>query len=237
MSSPSEKLIVAVDVPSAAAAQALISQLGDAAGFYKIGLELFTAEGPSLVRDVVAGGRSVFLDLKFHDIPNTVAAAVRSAARLGVSMITIHSGGGAAMVRAACDAAKTESADLLVLGVTVLTSTREDELTSVGVQGSLSDQVVRLAKLAVASGCGGLVCSPHEAARLRAEFGEEIVLVTPGVRPEGTSPGDQARTATPAQAIRAGANHIVVGRPITAAPDPAAAARAILQELSALSCD
>jgi orotidine-5'-phosphate decarboxylase len=226
-----ERLIVALDVPDAASARPLVSALSNAVNFYKIGLELFTAEGPYVVSELISGGRRVFLDLKLHDIPNTVAAAARSAARLGVSMITVHAGGGASMLRAASDAAKAIKPDLTILGVTVLTSFSEFDLPQVGVRDPLATQVARLAGLAIENGCDGLVCSPNEAASLRAQFGRDLVIVTPGVRPEGSATGDQARTATPAQALQAGASHIVVGRPIIAAADPARAANNILEQL------
>ena len=226
------KLIVALDVSSAAAAQKIVTAIGDSALTYKVGMQLYTAEGPNLVRDLVASGRRVFLDLKYHDIPTTVAAAVHEAARLGVSMLTVHAAGGGKMLRAAVDAARANNPALLVLGVTVLTSLDENELEKVGFRGTVRDEVLRLAAMALDNGCKGIVTSAREAAAARAELGHNFAVVTPGVRPAGSRHGDQARVATPAEAIAAGASHIVVGRPITEAADPAAEARAILDQIS-----
>jgi len=226
-----EKLIVALDVSTAAAARKIVAAVGDSALTYKVGMQLYTAEGPRVVRDLVAAGRSVFLDLKYHDIPTTVAAAVHEAAQLGVSMLTVHASGGAKMLHAAADAARAHNPSLLVLGVTVLTSLDQDELERVGFQGTVRDEVLRLAAIALDNGCKGIVTSPRETAVLRAELGHNFAIVTPGVRPAGSAHGDQARVATPAEAIAAGASHIVVGRPITEAADPAAAARAILAQI------
>jgi orotidine-5'-phosphate decarboxylase len=203
----------------------------DSAGIYKVGKQLFTAEGPALVRELSASGR-VFLDLKFHDIPNTVAGAVREAAKLGVHMLTVHASGGAAMLRAAVAAAHETSPGPQVLAVTVLTSLSDQDLQEIGVSGRVQEQVLRLASLARAQGCDGVVASAREAADLRRELGSDFAIVTPGVRPAGSPVGDQARVLTPAQAFQAGASHIVVGRPITEAADPAAAARAILNEIT-----
>src|SRR5271154_5953198 len=225
------KLIVALDVSSAAAAQKIVAAVGDSALTYKVGMQLYTAEGPQVVRDLVASGRRVFLDLKYHDIPTTVAAAVHEAATLGVSMLTVHAAGGAKMLHAAVDAARANNPALLVLGVTVLTSLDENELEKVGFRGTVRDEVLRLAALALDNGCKGIVTSAHETAAVRAELGHNFAIVTPGVRPAGSSHGDQVRVATPAEAIAAGASHIVVGRPITEAADPAAAARAILGQI------
>jgi len=194
-------------------------------------MQLYTAEGPQVVRDLVASGRRVFLDLKYHDIPNTVAAAVHEAARLGVSMLTVHATGSDKMLRAAVDAASAVNSSLLVMGVTVLTSLDDNDLATIGVQGTVLDEVVRLSKLALKNGCGGIVASAHESSALRAALGEKFAIVTPGVRPAGSSHGDQARVVTPAQAIAAGASYVVVGRPITEAADPAAEARAILGQM------
>jgi orotidine-5'-phosphate decarboxylase len=226
-----EKLIVALDVSTAAAAQKIVAAVGDSALTYKVGMQLYTAEGPRLVRDLVASGRRVFLDLKYHDIPTTVAAAVHEAAQLGVSMLTVHAAGGAKMLHSAVDAARTNNLALIVLGVTVLTSLDQDELEKVGFQGTVREEVLRLAALALNSGCKGIVTSARETAAVRAELGQNFAIVTPGVRPVGSSHGDQARVATPAEAIAAGASHIVVGRPITEAADPAAAAQAILAQI------
>jgi orotidine-5'-phosphate decarboxylase len=195
-------------------------------------MQLYTAEGPRIVRDLVTSGRRVFLDLKYHDIPNTVAAAVREAAGLGVSMLTVHASGGGKMLRAATEAARNSNAALMVLAVTVLTSLDDNDLDKLGVHGRVKDQVLRLAALALADGCHGVVASAQEASELRSELEGDFAIVTPGIRPAGMEPGDQARVVTPAEAIAAGASHIVVGRPITAATDPAAEARAILGQIS-----
>ncbi len=232
---PRERLIVALDVASASAAQKIVADVGDSAFTYKVGLQLFTAEGPRVVRDLVASGRRVFLDLKYHDIPNTVSAAVRAAAGLGVSMVTVHASGGSKMLRAASEAARGANPALVVLAVTVLTSMDDEDLEKVGVQTRMADQVLRLTSLALAQGCRGVVTSPLEASLLRSELGKDFAIVTPGVRPAGSQAGDQARFATPAEAIAAGATHIVVGRPITAAADRAAAATAILDQMAGLS--
>jgi orotidine-5'-phosphate decarboxylase len=184
------------------------------------------------VREVVSRGNRVFLDLKFHDIPNTVASAVKSAAALGVSMLTVHASGGAKMLKAAVEAAAQSPNPPLILAVTVLTSMDEADLHQVGVAGRVLDQVLRLAALARQAGCGGIVASAHEAREIRSEFGDGFAIVTPGVRPAGAAIGDQARVLTPAQAIAAGATHLVIGRPITEAPDPSQAARAILDEIA-----
>jgi len=228
-----ERLIVALDVPSAVAAKKIVAAVGDSVLFYKVGMQLYTAEGPTIVRDLIASGRQVFLDLKYHDIPNTVGSAVREASRLGVRMLTVHASGGSKMLRAATEAARSSNPNLIVLGVTVLTSFAENDLEEVGGVNCLPDQVVRLAKLALEGGCQGIVTSAREAARVRKELGDNFTLVTPGVRPAGSAVEDQVRVVTPAEAIAAGASHIVVGRPITAAADPAAAARAVLAEVSA----
>jgi len=226
-----ERLIVALDVSTAAAAQKIVAAVGDSALTYKVGMQLYTAEGPRVVRELVASGRRVFLDLKYHDIPHTVGAAVAEAAKLGVSMLTVHAAGSEKMLRAAADAAKANP-QLVLLGVTVLTSLGEDDLEKTGVRGSLKDSVVRLASLALENGCGGIVTSAREAPAVRAKLGYEFPIVTPGVRPAGSNVGDQVRVVTPAEAIAAGVSHIVVGRPITEAADPAAAARAILEEMA-----
>ena len=229
-----ERLIVALDFPTARQAQDIVAAIGSPAPMFKVGKQLFTAEGPALVRDLVAAGRKVFLDLKFHDIPNTVAGAVREAAKLNVSMLTVHAAGGSPMLRAAADAAAQSAVRPLVLAVTVLTSISEQELQETGVSGTVETQVLRLASLAVRAGCGGLVASPLEARLLRRELGEGFAIVTPGVRPAGEEKGDQARVMTPRQAIEAGATHIVVGRPITGAANPTEAARKIFAEMAAV---
>lgn len=229
---PRQRLIVALDVSTAAAAHKIVAAIGESASVYKVGMQLYTAEGPQLVRDLVTSGRRVFLDLKYHDIPNTVAGAVREAAKLGVSMLTVHASGSSKMLRAAVDAARAVNPALIVLGVTVLTSLDENDLGQVGVPGTVQDEVLRLAGLALSNGCQGIVASAREAKRLRSEFGSDFALVAPGVRAAGSGHGDQVRVVTPAEAIAAGASHIVVGRPITEAADPATEARAILRQIS-----
>jgi orotidine-5'-phosphate decarboxylase len=232
MYDPRQRLIVALDVPSAAAAQKIVAAVGDSASCYKVGMQLYTAEGPQVVRDLVASGRRVFLDLKYHDIPNTVAAAVREAAALGVSMLTVHASGGGKMMRAATEAARDVNAALMVLAVTVLTSLNDNDLDKLGIHGRVRDQVLRLSALAIANGCQGVVASAQEASELRSELDGDFAIVTPGIRLLGTDPADQARVVTPAEAIAAGATHIVVGRPITGSADPAGEARAILGQIS-----
>jgi orotidine-5'-phosphate decarboxylase len=223
-----DRLIIALDVDSARQAQQIVQLVGASASTFKVGKQLFTAEGPQVVRDLVASGRQVFLDLKFHDIPNTVASAVRQASELKVSMLTVHASGGATMLKAASQAA---GESVLVLAVTVLTSLADGDLSEIGVSGNVQAQVLRLAGLARANGIRGIVASAHEARELRRELGEDFAIVTPGVRPAGSERGDQSRVVTPGNALRAGASHIVVGRPITEAPDPARAAAEILEEL------
>jgi len=227
---PRERLIIALDVSTAAAAQKIVAAVGDSALTYKVGMQLYTAVGPQIVRDLVASGRRVFLDLKYHDIPNTVGAAVAEAEKLGVSMLTIHAAGSAKMIRAAVEAAKVRP-DLMVLAVTVLTSMGGQDLETIGLHGGLEGSVVRLAKLALSNGCQGIVTSAREASAVRAKLGDQFAIVTPGVRPAGSSVGDQVRVVTPAEAIAAGASHIVVGRPIAEAADPAAEARNILSQI------
>ena len=223
-----ERLIVALDVSTAREAQALVQRIGDAAGVYKIGLQLFTHEGPQVVRGLVHSGRRVFLDLKLHDIPNTVSHAVKAAVELGAHMLTVHASGGSAMLRAATEAA---AGRLDILAVTVLTSLTDEDVAETGISGRVADQALRMAALAQNSGCSGVVTSPREASLLRKTLGEGFAIVTPGVRPAGAESHDQQRTATPAQAIANGASHIVVGRPITHATDPATAAQAIIAEM------
>jgi orotidine-5'-phosphate decarboxylase len=194
-------------------------------------MQLYTAAGPDAVRDLISSGRRVFLDLKYHDIPNTVAGAVKEATELGVSMLTVHGSGGGRMLRAAVEAASHHPATM-VLAVTVLTSMGEEDLSKLGVRGSVADQVMRIAALALANGCRGVVASAHEASALRTEFGDDFAIVTPGVRPAGSGHGDQVRVVTPSEAMASGASHIVGGRPITEAADPAAEARAILGQMA-----
>ena len=230
---PRQRLIVALDVSTAEAARKIVAAVGDSALAYKVGMQLYTAEGPAIVRDLVGSGRRVFLDLKYHDIPNTVGSAVGEAAKLGVSMLTVHASGGSKVLRAALEAAQGVNPNLLVLAVTVLTSLDDPDMGTLGLRGGVLDQVLRLAALALSNGYKGLVASARECAALREEFGQDFTIVTPGVRPAGSGPNDQARVVTPAEAIAAGATYIVVGRPITEAADPAAEARAILGQLAA----
>lgn len=225
-----ERLIVALDVSSASEARRIVQAVGESAKLFKVGKQLFTAEGPQVVRDLVASGRKVFLDLKFHDIPNTVGKATQEAVELGVAMLTVHASGGTRMLKAAVEAA---AGGPLVLAVTVLTSFTDADLQEIGVAGRVIDQVLRLAQLARTAGCGGVVASAQETRQVRQALGAGFALVNPGVRPKGADVGDQARVVTPSQAIAAGATHIVVGRPITAATDPAAAAAAIVAEMAA----
>ncbi|HXQ50710.1 MAG TPA: orotidine-5'-phosphate decarboxylase [Stellaceae bacterium] len=225
-------ILVAIDTPDEAAARALVAAVASAVGGVKLGLEFFVANGPRAAK-AAAGGQALFLDLKLHDIPNTVAGAVRAAAALEPLLLTIHATGGPAMMRAAAEAAAgTGRRRMKLVGVTVLTSLDEADLASVGQAGPIADQALRLALLARASGLDGVVCSPHEVAGLRAACGQEFLLVVPGIRPAGASLGDQKRVMGPREAIAAGANYLVIGRPITAAPDPGAAARVIAAELA-----
>jgi orotidine-5'-phosphate decarboxylase len=231
-------IIVALDVPAAETALKLAERLAPVVGAFKIGKELFTAAGPDIVRAIRAAGGGVFLDLKFHDIPNTVARAVESAVRLDVQMLTIHTSGGSAMMAAAEKAAQETAARLarpapLVLGVTVLTSLDAQDLAEIGVPSTPAAQVERLAALAVRSGLRGLVCSPLELATLRPRLPATTQLVTPGIRPPEAKADDQKRTLTPGEALRAGANWLVIGRPIYADPDPRQAAERILASLAA----
>ena len=229
---PRQRLIVALDVSTTAAARKIVAAVGESAHTYKVGMQLYTAEGPALVRELVSSGRRVFLDLKYHDIPTTVRAAVREAAHLKVSMLTVHASGGGKMLHAAVEAAQAANPDLLVLAVTVLTSMDDVELGKIGLREGVLDQVLRLTALALSNGCKGVVASAREASALRQEFGNNFAIVTPGVRPAGSGHDDQARVVTPAEAIAAGVSHIVVGRPITEASDPAAEARAILGQIA-----
>ena len=229
-------IIVALDLPTAEQAIALAEQVAPAVGAFKIGKELFTAVGPDIVRRIRATGASVFLDLKFHDIPNTVAKAVASAVRLDVQMLTIHAGGGSEMMRAAEESAQKTAAQAglnapLVLGVTVLTSSDANTLAEVGCEPNPGKQVERLAKLAVSSGLRGLVCSPLEIVQLRQILPASVQLVTPGIRTGAEKADDQKRTLSPREAMDAGASWLVIGRPITAAPNPREAAEKILASL------
>jgi orotidine-5'-phosphate decarboxylase len=226
-----DRLIVALDVSSAAQARQIVQSIGEAATSYKVGKQLFTAEGPQVVRDLVSSGRKVFLDLKFHDIPNTVAEAVKSAAELQVSMLTVHASGGSKMLKAAAEAAAQSAARPMILAVTVLTSLADADLHEIGVAANVLTQVLRLGSLARLAGCGGLVASAHETRELRRELGEGFAIVTPGVRPTGSAAGDQVRVLTPKEAITAGATYLVVGRPILEATDPVKAAQQIVAEI------
>jgi orotidine-5'-phosphate decarboxylase len=232
-----EKIIVALDVPSAEAGLEVAQKLHGHVGMFKVGSEVFTAEGPVLARYLLATGEQVFLDLKFHDIPNTVQAAARQAALLGVSLLNVHASGGRRMMEAAVEgvrsvaSARGDVPRTRVLAVTVLTSLGPEELAEVGFQGSPEEVVVRLARLAEAAGLDGVVASPREITAIRKACGPNFLIVTPGVRPATAASDDQTRIATPEHAIRAGADYLVIGRPITGAPDPAAAADAIAAEM------
>ena len=230
-------IIVALDLPSPQKALKLAGELAPLVGAFKVGKQLFVSGGPDVVRKLRATGAKVFLDLKLHDIPNTVAKAVISATDLGVQMATVHASGGSKMLAAAENAAHEQAAMLraeppLVLAVTVLTSMDDDNLAELGIEGGVEEQVLRLAKLATGAGLRGLVCSPQEIKLLRTELGDEVQLVTPGIRPASSKADDQKRTLTPAEAIEAGANWLVIGRPITGAPDPKAATIGILHSIN-----
>jgi orotidine-5'-phosphate decarboxylase len=228
MRGPAEKIIVALDLATKREALALVDQLRDQISFFKIGLQLYTAEGPEIVRAVRATGAKVFLDLKLHDIPNTVGRAVESASNLGVQILTIHLSGGAEMIQAA----SAGKGKMSILGVTVLTSANEQTLRETGISESIDKQVLRLARLGVENGVDGIVTSPHEIKALRVEVGDEVMIVVPGVRPSWSEAGDQKRVMTPREAIDAGADYLVIGRPITAHPNPREAVVKILGELS-----
>jgi orotidine-5'-phosphate decarboxylase len=233
-----DQLLVALDVDTAADARALADQLRGVAGGVKIGSRLFTSHGPSIVEELAARGDRVFLDLKFHDIPNTVAGAVRAATRLGVWMVNVHASGGSAMMRAARDAAREEADRLsrpapLVIAVTVLTSLNEEAIAETGITDRVEAHVIRLAALAQSAGLDGVVASPQEIAMIRSRCGHRFAIVTPGIRGASDAKGDQSRTLTAGDALSAGASYLVVGRPIIAAPDPRAAAERIAAECSA----
>jgi len=232
MNESRERLIVALDVPDRAAALAAVEKLSGHIGTFKVGLEIFVREGPRLVEEIRARGENVFLDLKLHDIPNTVAGAVRSACGLGIQMLTLHAAGGKKMLEAARDAAAASGHMPLLLAVTALTSLSQEDISNIGVPMSAASWVERLAGLAIEAGIEGLVASPLELPLLRAKFGRQMKLVIPGIRPSGTAAQDQSRTAQPSDAIRAGADYLVVGRPILQAPDPAAAADRIAGEIA-----
>jgi len=228
MTKAADKIIVALDVATKEKALDLVEELRDQISFFKIGLQLYTAEGPEIVRAVLSAGAKVWLDIKLHDIPNTVARAVESATNLGVHMLTIHLSGGSEMIRAAT-AARTNN--ITLLGVTVLTSATEQTLREIGIADKVGDQVLRLAKLGVEGGIDGVVASPHEIKNLRAEFGDKIKIVVQGIRPNWAEPGDQKRFMTPRAAVEAGADYIGIGRPIIAHRNPQEALKKILQEL------
>jgi orotidine-5'-phosphate decarboxylase len=231
MSDPKNRLAVALDFPDAYEAMKLVDSLGQTCQWFKVGMELYYAAGNDIIRQLRDRGFDVFLDLKLHDIPNTVAGAVRSVTQTGASLLTIHATGGTAMMTAAAEVAKAPGSPRL-LAVTVLTSMDTAQLIGTGITASPADQVLRLAKLARQSGIDGFVCSAEEVASVRAATGPDTLLVIPGIRPAGTAIGDQKRVATPAQAIASGASLLVVGRPITQAKDPGAAADAILDEIA-----
>jgi orotidine-5'-phosphate decarboxylase len=230
MTKSADKIIVALDVATKEKALDLIEQLSGQISFFKIGLQLYTAEGPEIVRAVLSTGAKVWLDIKLHDIPNTVARAVESASNLGVQMLTIHLSGGSEMIRAATAA---RANNILILGVSVLTSATEETLREIGISDKVDDQVLRLAKLGVEAGIDGIVASPHEIKTLRAAFGHKIKIVVQGIRPTWAEPGDQKRFMTPRQALGAGADYIGIGRPITRHSRPSEAVTKILQELGA----
>jgi len=229
MTNVADKIIVALDVATKEKALAVVEQLQTEISFFKIGLQLYTAEGPEIVRAVLATGAKVWLDLKLYDIPNTVARAVESAKALGVQMLTIHLSGGSEMIRAATAA---RARDMLLLGVTILTSSTEQTLREIGIKDTVEDQVVRLAKLGAAAGIDGLVASPHEIKILRRELGDKIKIAVQGIRPTWAEPGDQKRFMTPREALEAGADYIGIGRPITGHTSPREAVARILEEIS-----
>lgn len=229
------RVIVALDVPTAAEALAIAERLDPGQCRVKVGKEIFTASGPRLLERMAAQGFEVFLDLKFHDIPNTVASACREAAKLGVWMIDIHALGGRAMMQAARDAIEGVARRPLLVGVTILTSMDETQLREVGIAATPLDAVARLARLAQDCGVDGVVCSAQEAKMLRTLVGDDFKLVTPGIRPAGSASDDQQRITTPAQAVRDGASYLVIGRPITRAPDPQKALEAINTEIAGVA--
>ena len=230
-----DRLIVALDVKSAAAGFKLVDKLGDAVSFYKIGSPLFTRAGPTVVKELKQRGKRVFLDLKFHDIPNTVAAAVDAAVALEVDLLTVHAAGGSSMIRAAREAAG--EAGPRILAVTVLTSIGVDDAEQIwGKQlNSLREEVTRIGQLAFDAGAHGVIASPLEAETLKRRHGADFLVVTPGIRPAGAERGDQARVATPAEAIRAGADFLVVGRPVIEAGDPIAVVNQMQEEMTQVS--
>jgi orotidine-5'-phosphate decarboxylase len=223
------ELAVALDVGSADEIPGVLDRLPDTIRWYKVGLELYTAAGPAALRVLQERNKKIFLDLKLHDIPNTVAGAVRSASKLGVHLVTVHAVGGKAMLKAAADAAREAGdARLRLVAVTTLTSLAQDDLHDLGIQRTVPEQALELGKLALGNGIDGLVCSVHEAEALRKQFGPDPILVTPGIRLPGESVGDQKRVATPDEAVRRGSSLLVVGRSLLQAPDPRATAERIL---------
>jgi orotidine-5'-phosphate decarboxylase len=228
MTKAADKIIVALDVATKEKALELVKQLRDQISFFKIGLQLYTAEGPEIVRAVLSTGAKVWLDIKLHDIPNTVARAVESANNLGVHMLTIHLSGGSEMIRAATGA---RTNDIMILGVTVLTSATEQTLCEIGIADTVADQVLRLARLGTQAGIDGVVASPHEIKAIRDEFGDKIKIAVQGIRPSWAEPGDQKRFMTPREALEADADYIGIGRPITAHRNPQEAVAKILDEL------
>lgn len=231
---PDPKIVVALDFAEAGPALAFVDRLDPALCRLKVGKELFTAEGPRFVEQLVQREFGVFLDLKFHDIPNTVAKACEAASRLGVWMLNVHASGGRAMMEAARNAVDKSAHAPLLIAVTVLTSMDQAALSEVGVGGELQDQVLRLAMLAQQSGLDGVVCSAQEAPLLRNRIGQDFCLVTPGIRPASASKDDQSRVVTPADALRQGSSYLVIGRPITQAPDPLLALQAIHREIAGI---
>ncbi|MEE0777300.1 MAG: orotidine-5'-phosphate decarboxylase [Bacillota bacterium] len=236
-----DKIIVALDVPTKEDALAIVDELGDAVGAYKIGMQLYNAVGPSILEEVAKRNGKVFLDLKFHDIPNTVASAARTVANLGVFMFNVHASGGYTMMAEAAKALKEEAEKLgvekpLFIAVTVLTSMSGEELQNeVGVSRAIGDQVVALAKMAKEAGMDGVVASPLEIEMIREACGPDFLIVTPGIRPRDAALGDQKRVKTPGEAVRDGADYLVIGRPITKAPDRLAAVRDIVEEIKSLN--
>jgi orotidine-5'-phosphate decarboxylase len=231
MNDPKSNLIVALDVPDREAALKAVAKLSGHVGLFKIGLELFTREGPRLVEEIRDRGEKIFLDLKLHDIPNTVKGAVRSVGALGVQMLTVHASGGPNMLEAACQEAQSINAPPLILAVTVLTSLSDADVRNLGITGTAEQWVEKLARIASESGIRGVVASAKELPMLRAKFEDKLQFVIPGIRPAGAALQDQSRAVTPGEAIQAGANYIVVGRPILQASDLAAAADAIVAEI------
>ncbi|MFC8535799.1 orotidine-5'-phosphate decarboxylase [Streptomyces sp. NPDC057249] len=228
---PTSQIIVALDCDSRAAADALVEQLGDECRVYKVGLELLTAAGPDVIKDLVARGKEVFLDLKLFEIPHSVAGAVRAAGALGVSMITVHGMGGSGIMSAAVEAAR-EFPGMRVLTLTVVTSMSDADLTDIGVGDTVDEQVLRLARLAQKAGCHGVIASPQDVAVLRRALGPDALIITPGVTLSGESPADHARPGTPHAAITAGASRVVVGRTVTRAANPVTAFRVVRASLT-----